>query len=87
MHRIHANAPPFFIIHGSYDSLAPVEEARHFADLMRRTSDAPVVYAEIPGAQHAFEIFHSLRTTYVVRAVERFLAHVYSDYLRARRAA
>lgn len=86
MHRIHPDAPPFYIIHGSYDSLAPVEEARHFADLLRNTSRSPVVFAEIPGAQHAFEIFHSLRTTYVVRSVERFLAFVYSDYLRARRA-
>jgi dipeptidyl aminopeptidase/acylaminoacyl peptidase len=87
MHRIHSGAPPFFVIHGSHDSLASVEEARYFADLLRRTSREPVVYAEIPGAQHAFELFHSLRTTHVVRAVDRFLAWVYSGYLRERRAA
>jgi acetyl esterase/lipase len=87
MHRIHADAPPFFVIHGSHDSLASVEEARHFAELLRRTSREPVVYAEIPGAQHAFELFHSLRTTHVVRAVDRFLSWVYSDYLRRRHAA
>jgi acetyl esterase/lipase len=87
MHRIHPDAPPFFVIHGTHDSLASVEEARHFADLLRRVSKQPVAYAEIPGAQHAFEIFHSLRTAHVVRAVDRFLAHVYSGYLRARRAA
>jgi len=87
MHRIHAAAPPFFVIHGSHDSLASVEEARHFADLLRHISQAPVAYAEIPGAQHAFEIFHSLRTAHVVRAVDRFLSRVYSDYLRQRQAA
>jgi acetyl esterase/lipase len=87
MHRIHADAPPFFVIHGTHDSLASVEEARHFADLLRRSSREPVAYAEIPGAQHAFELFHSLRTTYVVRAVDRFLAYVHSGYLRERRAA
>jgi acetyl esterase/lipase len=87
MHRIHSGAPPFFVIHGSHDSLAPVEEARHFADLLRRASAAPVAYAEIPGAQHAFEIFHGLRTAHVIRAVDRFLAYVYSDHLRARHAA
>jgi len=86
MHRIHAGVPPFFVIHGSHDSLASVEEARHFADLLRRVSKEPVAYAEIPGAQHAFEIFHSLRTTHVVRAVDRFLSHTYSGYLRERRA-
>jgi len=86
MHRIHADAPPFFVIHGSHDSLAPVEEARHFAKLLRETSKAPVAYAEIPGAQHAFEVFHSRRTTHVVRAVGRFLACIYSEYLSERGA-
>jgi acetyl esterase/lipase len=84
MHRIHAAAPPFFIIHGTHDSLAPVAEARHFADLLRQASSSVVVYAEIPGAQHAFEVFHSLRTAHVVRAVDRFLAWVYSGYARDR---
>jgi acetyl esterase/lipase len=87
MHRIHSDAPPFFVIHGTHDSLASVEEARHFADLLRRTSRAPVAYAEIPGAQRPFELFHSLRATHVVRAVDRFLAWVYSGYLRESRAA
>jgi acetyl esterase/lipase len=76
MHRVHKDAPPFFVIHGSQDSLAPVEEARHFAALLRGVSDDPVVYAEIPGAQHAFEIFHSIRTSCTVRAVDRFLTWV-----------
>jgi acetyl esterase/lipase len=82
MHRITPDAPPFFIIHGSHDSLASVEEARHFAQVLREGSKSPVAYAEIPGAQHAFEIFHSLRTATVVRAVDRFVSWVYSDYLR-----
>ena len=82
MHRVHPNAPPFFIIHGSHDSLASVEEARHFARRLRGISKAPVAYAEIPGAQHAFEIFHSLRTGHVVRAVDRFLSWAHSKHLR-----
>ena len=82
LHRMHADAPPFFVVHGSNDSLAAVEEARHFALAMNEISTSPVVYAEIPGAQHAFEIFHSLRAIIVVQAVERFLAWVYSGYLR-----
>ena len=63
MHRIHTDAPPFFIIHGTNDSLISVEEARHFSALLRQASKSPVAYAEIPGAQHAFEIFHSIRTS------------------------
>ena len=39
-----------------------------------------MLYAEIPGASHAFEIFHSVRTANVVIGVERFLAWLYSAY-------
>jgi acetyl esterase/lipase len=85
MHRIHEDAPPFFIIHGSADSLAAVEEARHFAQLLRGTSRAPVVYAELPGTQHAFELFHSVRTSHTVQAVDRFLTWAYAGYLDERR--
>ena len=74
LYRIRTDAPPFFVLHGTHDSLTPVEEARVFVDLLRKTSRSPVAFAEIPGAQHAFEVFHSLRTDHVVRSVERFLA-------------
>lgn len=79
--RITPAAPPFFVIHGTHDSLAPVDEARNFVKVLREISHAPVVYAEIPGAQHAFEVFHSLRTRHVVEAVDRFLGFVYSHSL------
>lgn len=87
MSRVHAEAPPFFIIHGDQDTLVPVREAREFAALLRQNARTPVVYAEIPGAQHAFEIFPSLRTTFVIHGVERFLAYVYSQHLTAQRTA
>ncbi|CND83916.1 esterase LipO [Mycobacterium tuberculosis] len=53
-----------------------MREARHFADALRDASDAPVVYAELPGGQHAFDLFHSLRFDRVVDAVESFAAWV-----------
>jgi acetyl esterase/lipase len=84
LHRIHADAPPFFVLHGTHDSLTPVEEARLFVETLAASSREPVCYAEIPGAQHAFETFHSLRTRHVVRGVERFLAWVYSRELARR---
>jgi acetyl esterase/lipase len=86
MHRMHADAPPFFIIHGTHDSLASVEEARHFAQALRQISKSPVAYAEIPGAQHAFELFHSLRTSAVVSAAGRFLSWVHAGYASQRPA-
>jgi len=81
MSQITADAPPFFIIHGDKDTLVPVAEARRFAEDLRATSKQRVVYAEIAGAQHAFEIFPSLRGELVLAGVERFLGVLYCEYL------
>ncbi len=83
--RVHAAAPPFFVIHGDLDTLVPVGQARHFSEALRTTSHSPVCYAEIPGAQHAFELFPSLRSAFAIHGVERFLAYLYSHYLAAQR--
>ena len=37
-------------------------------------SSGPVVYAELPGAQHTFDLFHSIRFELVVDAIEAFAA-------------
>lgn len=76
MSRVHAGAPPFCVIHGTHDSLSPVEDARHFVDALRAVSRAPVAYIELPLAQHAFDVFHSARTAEVVRGVHAFLERV-----------
>ena len=78
MSRVHEGAPPFMVVHGTHDSLAPVEGARAFTDALRSISRAPVVYVELPGAQHAFEIFHSLRAQHVVEGAARFLNVVHA---------
>ncbi len=74
------DAPPFFVIHGTNDSLVPVEQGSTFVDRLRARSTQPVVYAEIPGAQHAFESFPSTRGMATVHAIERFLAYVRSEH-------
>jgi len=71
--RIHPDAPPFFIIHGDRDTLAPVEEARDFANALAEVSTALVLYAELKGAQHAFDLFCSPRTAHMLAAVLQFL--------------
>jgi acetyl esterase/lipase len=81
MSHVSAEAPPFLVIHGANDTLVPVAEARFFVELLRKASRAPVAYVELPQAQHAFEVFTSLRTAHVVRGVARFLAYVYSEHL------
>ena len=57
LHHVHDGVPPFFVIHGDRDTLAPVEDARVFVERMRAISKEPVLYAEMQGAQHAFEVF------------------------------
>jgi acetyl esterase/lipase len=74
IHWIDDNAPAMFVIHGDKDTLAPVEDARTFVARLRELSQQPVVYAEMRGAQHAFEVFPSARAARVIEGVERFLS-------------
>lgn len=76
--RLRADAPPFFVLHGTDDSLIPVGEAREFVDELRAVSKSPVAYAELPNAQHAFDIFSSPRAHKSAEAVARFLSWVYA---------
>jgi acetyl esterase/lipase len=73
-------APPFFVLHGTNDTLVPVEQARAFATVMRSATRAPFAYAELPRAQHAFDLLPSVRAHHTVHAVERFLAVVRSRH-------
>ena len=77
--RIHKDAPPFLIIHGDKDSLVPVKEARSFFRSLKEVSKQPVAYAEIKGAQHAFDMFPSVRSEHVKHGVEKFLCWSQSD--------
>ena len=72
------DAPPFFVLHGRNDSLIPVEQARAFSKQLREVSRQPVAYAELPFAQHAFDIFGSARAAHAAVAVEQFLAEIYT---------
>ena len=74
------DAPPTMVLHGTNDSLVPVDGARRLVRTLRANSRQPVVYGELPRAQHAFEIYASVRTLYTVRAVEHFLAYVRAGY-------
>jgi acetyl esterase/lipase len=78
VHHLRRDAPPFFVIHGDRDTLAPVADARIFVQRLRAVSDAPVLYAEMAGAQHAFEVFPSFRTAKVIEGVERFLSTLWA---------
>ncbi|MBV8462602.1 MAG: alpha/beta hydrolase [Acidimicrobiales bacterium] len=75
--QVTPEAPPFFVVHGTNDTLVPVAVARHFATQLRRTSASTVAYAELPLAQHAFEVLVSIRTRHAVLGAVRFLDAVH----------
>jgi acetyl esterase/lipase len=81
--RVRREAPPMLVVHGSRDSLVEVEQARQFVSRLRAVSEQPVAYAELPGTQHAFDVFPSIRSAAVVRGVDRFLRWTYDDAVRA----
>lgn len=76
MHRIHADAPPFLVIHGDRDTLVPVGDARDFVEAMRATSRERVLYVELADAEHAFDLWPSERTARISEAIGRFLTAV-----------
>jgi acetyl esterase/lipase len=82
--QVHAAAPPFFVLHGSHDSLSKVEEARCFVERLRAVSRSPVAFAELPGAQHAWDMFRTPRALHTVRAVARFLEWTHAAHAAGR---
>ena len=64
--------PPMLVVHGEKDILASVSGARAFAERVRAVSSRPVIYAELPGAHHDFDMFESIRSAAVSQAVEQF---------------
>jgi acetyl esterase/lipase len=86
-YRVHRGAPPFFVLQGENDTLVPVETARTFVDRLRAVSASPVAYAELPLAQHAFDVVASLRCLATTSAVGDFLEAARVAHAAAPRAA
>lgn len=63
------DAPPFVLIHGAQDTYVPPAMAQRLAARLRSVSRAPVVHAELPGAQHGFDLLRSPRFSAVTDAV------------------
>ena len=66
-------APPFLIAAGDNDNQIDVSHADRFVERLRDVSASPVVYFRLPGAQHAFDLFRSLRFDQVVDGIVAFL--------------
>jgi acetyl esterase/lipase len=70
--QVHADAPPFLIVHGTHDSLVPVPESRYFAEAMA-AAGASVQLVEVDGAQHAFDALGGVRTRALAAVIREFL--------------
>ena len=77
--RVHADAPPFLVIHGSGDSVIPVAQARSFVERLRAVSRSVVSYVELPGAGHAFDMIDGARTGSVATAIGLFLNQIHRN--------
>ena len=66
--------PPMLVVHGEKDMLIPVADVRAFVERVRAVSSRPVIYAELPGAHHDFDMYESIRSAAVNQAVEQFTA-------------
>lgn len=71
--HVKPDSPDFFVIHGTNDGLVSVKQARAFVGKLRAISEGVTTYLELPGTQHAFEVFSSIRSQHVMRSVERWL--------------
>ncbi|OBI93756.1 alpha/beta hydrolase [Mycobacterium asiaticum] len=75
--RVHRNAPPFLVIHGSKDSVIPVAQARSFVERLRAVSTSAVNYVELPGAGHGFDMLDGPRAGAMAHATGLFLNQVH----------
>jgi acetyl esterase/lipase len=66
------DAPPFFFVHGDKDSSTLIEDTREFVARLREIGGNQVLFAELPGGQHAFDLMFALRYSYVIEAVAAF---------------
>jgi acetyl esterase/lipase len=65
------------VIHGSKDSVIPVEQAQNFVQRLRAVSRSTVGYLELPGAGHGFDLIDGERAGAAAHATSLFLDHVY----------
>ena len=68
--------PPMLVVHGENDMSIPAPDVRAFVERVRTVSSHPVTYAELPGAYHDFDMFESIRSAAVSKAVEQFTARI-----------
>ena len=74
--RVHADAPPFLVIHGERDTLVPVATPATSWPASAPSREQPVRYVELPAAEHAFDLWPSERTAAIAEGIGRFLTAI-----------
>jgi acetyl esterase/lipase len=69
-------SPPLLIVHGGQDTLTSPRHAQALAERARSASANPVVYVELPGAQHSFDLLCSIRLEAVIDGIKAFAASI-----------
>ncbi|MCW2655054.1 MAG: esterase [Mycobacterium sp.] len=82
--RVRPDAPPFLVVHGTADTVIPVEQAQMFVERLRAGSLSTVAYLELPGAHHGFDMTDGCRTRTAAMAVGLFLDEIHRSRLLAR---
>ncbi|MGB0969884.1 MAG: prolyl oligopeptidase family serine peptidase, partial [Mycobacterium sp.] len=77
--RVHAEAPPFLVLHGTGDNVIPVAQARSFVERLQSVSRSVVGYVELPGAGHGFDMTDGARTGAASTAIGLFLNHIHRN--------
>jgi acetyl esterase/lipase len=77
--RVHSGAPPFLVVHGTADTVIPVEQARSFVERLRSISRSVVGFVELPGAGHGFDMTDGARTGATAAAIGLFLNQIHRD--------
>ena len=78
-----AHAPDMLLVHGDKDSLVGIQESRLLAEKLQQASENKVIFSPIDGAQHAFNVFRSLRGELALRQTLRFAQHCHRHYTGA----
>jgi acetyl esterase/lipase len=73
-------APPFLVVHGTHDSLIPIEETRYFVKQLKCASKNNTGYVELKGAQHAFDILSTPVTEGFALRSATFLEITHHNY-------
>jgi acetyl esterase/lipase len=73
---VQRGSPPLLIVHGDQDTLTSAKAAGALARAARGASVNPVVYVELPGAQHSFDLLSSIRFEAVIDGIDAFTSSV-----------